>query len=233
MLVLLVEDEVKLASVIKKGLENEGFTVDAVYDGAAAYERASCSEYDVIILDLMLPEMDGLTVCQRLREEGNRTPILMLTAKDEVTDKVMGLNAGADDYLTKPFSFDELIARLRALLRRGRDLKPENLVVADLVLDTSTHEAVRGGKRIQLSGTEYRILEYLMRHPNQVVTRGGIEEHVWGYDFVPNSNLVDVYIRYLRRKIDEGFERRLLETVRGEGYRLSAGPSSTTGTGAD
>lgn len=223
MFVLVVEDETKLASLIKKGLENEGFTVDAVCDGDAAYERASCTDYDVIILDLMLPGMDGLTVCRRLRAEGNEIPILILTAKDEVNDKVAGLNAGADDYLTKPFAFDELIARLRALLRRGKELRPEKLVVADLILDTATHEVIRGERRARLSGTEYRILEYLMNHPGQIVTRAAIEEHVWGYDFIPNSNLVDVYIRYLRRKVDEGFDTRLLETVRGEGYRLSSG----------
>jgi len=223
MFILVVEDETKLASLIRKGLEDEGFTVDVVYDGNTAYEQALYADYDVIILDLMLPGMDGLTVCRRLRDEGNKTPILILTAKDEVSDKVTGLNAGADDYLTKPFSFDELIARLRALFRRGKELKPEKLAVADLILDTTTHEAIRGEKRIQLSGTEYRILEYLMRHPNQIVTRGAIEEHVWGYDFVPNSNLVDVYIRYLRKKIDEGFDTKLLQTVRGEGYRLSSG----------
>ncbi|NPV81316.1 MAG: response regulator transcription factor [Firmicutes bacterium] len=227
MLALVVEDEVKLASLIKKGLENEGFTADVAHDGNMAYEQASCTDYDVIILDLMLPGMDGLTVCRRLREEGNETPILILTAKDEVNDKVAGLNAGADDYLTKPFSFDELVARLRALLRRARELKSENLTVGELSLDTATHEAIRGDRRVQLSGTEYRILEYLMRHPNQIVTRGAIEEHVWGYGFVSNSNLVDVYIRYLRRKIDEGFNVRLLETVRGEGYRLVSGGSNS------
>ncbi|HHY98953.1 MAG TPA: response regulator transcription factor [Firmicutes bacterium] len=227
MLALVVEDEVKLASLIKKGLENEGFTADVAHDGNMAYEQASCTDYDVIILDLMLPGMDGLTVCRRLREEGNETPILILTAKDEVNDKVAGLNAGADDYLTKPFSFDELVARLRALLRRARELKSENLTVGELSLDTATHEAIRGDRRVQLSGTEYRILEHLMRHPNQIVTRGAIEEHVWGYGFVSNSNLVDVYIRYLRRKIDEGFNVRLLETVRGEGYRLVSGGSNS------
>ncbi|MDI6638511.1 MAG: response regulator transcription factor [Bacillota bacterium] len=221
MRVLVVEDEDKIAAFIKKGLEEEGYAVDVVGDGESALDYASSVDYDVIILDIMLPRRDGISVCQKLRERGCNAPILMLTARDAVDDRVRGLDAGADDYLVKPFAFRELVARIRALLRRSRDVISSQLQVGDLVLDTRTRVAQRGGRKIELTAREYALLEFLMRNKNQVLTRTQIAEHVWDYDFFSESNIVDVYIRYLRVKVDADFEPKLIQTVRGVGYKIS------------
>ncbi|MGE5593056.1 MAG: response regulator transcription factor [Betaproteobacteria bacterium] len=221
MRVLVVEDEDKIAAFIKKGLEEEGYAVDVVGDGESALDYVFSVDYDVIILDIMLPRKDGVSVCQKLRERGCNAPILMLTARDAVDDRVRGLDAGADDYLVKPFAFRELVARIRALLRRPRDVISSQLQVGDLVLDTGTRVAQRGGRKIELTAREYALLEFLMRNKNQVLTRTQIAEHVWDYDFFSESNVVDVYIRYLRVKVDEGFEPKLIQTVRGVGYKIS------------
>ncbi len=219
MIVLIVEDEKKIASFVKRGLEEEGYAVDVAYDGEKGLNLAESNSYDLIILDIMLPQKDGLTVCKSLRKVKVTTPVLMLTAKDTVEDKVNGLDSGADDYLIKPFAFEELLARVRALLRRGRPLSPEKLMVDDLILDPVTHQVKRRGKIIQLTYTEYRLLSYLMSNANRVLTRTMIEDHVWGYDYFDKfSNIIDVYIRYLRKKIDEGFNKRLIHTIRGKGY---------------
>lgn len=221
MRILVVEDEEKIAAFIKKGLEEEGYAVDMVGDGEAAIDYALSADYDVIILDIMLPRKDGFAVCRELRARGSSAPVLMLTARDAVDDRVQGLDAGADDYLVKPFAFRELVARVRALLRRPRELVPSRLQVGDLVLDVRTRTAERGGRRIELTAREYALLEFLMRNRNQVLTRTQIAEHVWDYDFLTESNIVDVYIRYLRVKIDQDFEPKLIQTVRGAGYKIS------------
>jgi DNA-binding response OmpR family regulator len=220
MRLLLVEDQPKVASFIRRGLEEEHYAVDVASKGTDALDLAAVNTYDLVILDLMLPDISGFDVCKELRQQGLTVPVLMLTARDALDDKVAGLDAGADDYLTKPFAFPEFLARVRALLRRREDVKITRLQVADLVLDTATHEVTRGGKIIQLAGKEYAVLEYLMRHAERVVTRTMMLEAVWGYDFDPGSNVVDVYIRYLRRKIDDPDPVKLLETIRGTGYRL-------------
>jgi len=222
MRVLLVEDEPKIADFVQRGLTEEGHAVDVATDGEDGLEWPSIAEYDVIILDVMLPVVDGLTVCRTLRERGIATPVLMLTAKDAVEDRVSGLDSGADDYLVKPFAFAELLARLRALARRQPVATGTSLAIADLALDTTTREVVRGGRLIELTTKEYAILEYLMRHPNQVLTRTMIAEHVWNYDFDNASNVIDVHIRNLRRKVDEATDEKLIRTVRGAGYRLAA-----------
>lgn len=216
MRVLVVEDEHKIANSIKKGLEQELFAVDVAYDGEEGYDLASSEEYDLIILDLMLPKMDGVTICKKLRSEGVHTPILILTAKGQVGDKVEGLDAGADDYLTKPFSFEELLARIRALIRRPQKTKGRKLVVDSLTLDTKTFEVRKDDKLIPLSNKEYSLLEYLMRHPNLILTKDQIIAHVWNYeaDILPNT--VEVYVGYLRNKIGKD----LIKTVRGFGYKI-------------
>jgi heavy metal response regulator len=220
--VLLVEDDRKLSAYIKRGLEEQSYAVDAVSSGRDALDWAESAPYDLIVLDIMLPEVDGITVCRELRRRGMRTPILMLTARDAVDDRVIGLDAGADDYLVKPFAFEELLARLRAGTRRVADvLKPPVLNVADLTLDTTTRHVTRGGQPIELTAKEYAILEYLMRETGRVLTRTMIEEHVWNYDVFNESNVIDVYIRNLRRKLDDGFDVKLIHTVRGVGYRLT------------
>lgn len=221
MRVLVVEDEHKIAAFIKRGLEENAYAVDVAYDGEEGYDWALSFEYDLIVLDVMLPKLDGVTLCKRLRNEGNRAHILMLTARDSVDDRVAGLDAGADDYLVKPFAFRELLARLRALGRRGNEQRTTKLTVGDLTLDLLTHQAERGGHKIDLSAKEFSLLEMLMRHPNQVLSRTVIAEHVWDYDFYSQSNVVDVYIRYLRRKIDDPFDIKLIQTVRGMGYRMA------------
>jgi DNA-binding response OmpR family regulator len=220
MTILVVEDEVKITRFIKKGLEMEHYTVDTAYDGREAMEKGEVNTYDLIILDIMLPHLSGIEVCRRLREKKIDTPIIMLTARDTVTDRVSGLDAGADDYLVKPFAFDELLARIRALLRREKTVKSTKLRVGDLVLDPATHEVHRGGKEIPLSSKEYRLLDYMMRRPGHVCTRTMIGEHIWGYNFADDSNVIDVYVSYLRRKIDKGFKTKLIHTVRDVGYKL-------------
>ena len=222
MRILVVEDERKISMYLKRGLEEQGYAVDAVFTGREALDWAEATSYDLIVLDILLPEMDGLTVCRELRSRDNRTPILMLTARDAVDDRVNGLDAGADDYLVKPFAFRELLARLRAMSRRNTDMPKSPLLhLADLTLDTLTRRVKRGGKIIEVTSKEYSVLECLLREPERVLTRTQIAEHVWNYDVYNQSNVVDVYIRNLRRKVDDGFEVKLIHTVRGAGYRLS------------
>lgn len=222
MRILVVDDDRRLCAVIKRGLLEQGYAVDLAYDGEEGEYLAEINPYDVIILDIMLPSKDGMEVCQELRAKKVNTPILMLTAKDTVEDRVTGLDKGADDYLVKPFAFSELLARIRAILRREGTSKSPEIRVGDLVLNTLTREVRRGHRPIELTTKEYVILEYLMRRPRAVVTRTMIEEHAWDYDFDSMSNLVDVYIRRLRRKIDADGEDSLIQTVRGAGYRLKA-----------
>jgi heavy metal response regulator len=220
MRVLVVEDERRIADFIRKGLFECGYAVDVAYDGEEALDWPEVAEFDIIILDVMLPVRDGIEVCRELRRRGVQTPILMLTARDAVEDRVRGLDSGADDYLVKPFAFTELLARLRALARRERSVLGTRLQVNDLVLDTATREASRQGRAISLTSKEYALLEYLMRHPNQVLTRTMIAEHVWNYDFDNATNVIDVHIRNLRRKIDDPFPTKLIHTARGAGYRI-------------
>jgi DNA-binding response OmpR family regulator len=220
MRILLVDDEVKFSTVLRSGLEEHGYAVDLAHDGEQGYQLASIEPYDLVILDVMLPVVDGLHVCRRLRAERCNVPILMLTARDAVDDRVAGLDCGADDYLTKPFAFRELLARSRALLRREASSRDPLLRVADLELDTVSHGVRRAGRAVELTSKEYAILEYFVRNPNRVLTRAQIAEHVWDYDFVAMSNVVDVYVGYLRRKLGDDREPRLLRTVRGTGYQL-------------
>lgn len=221
MRVLLVEDEPGIAQFVRQGLVEAGYAVDIAPDGRAGLDYALAAEYDIIVLDILLPEMDGLKLLPILRSQGIKIPVLLLTARDTVEDRVKGLDAGADDYLYKPFAFSELLARLRALLRRPPLQVDTILQVGDLQMDVANREVSRAGKIIDLSPREFTLLEYLMRHPRQVLTRDRITEHIWNFDFYGDSNVVDVYIGYLRRKIDRGFDPPLLHTVRGVGYRLS------------
>ena len=223
MRILIVEDEISIAQFIEQGLAESGYAVDLACDGQEGLEYAISAEYDILILDIMLPKMTGIELLNRLRLDGNKTPVLMLTAKDTLDDRVAGLDAGADDYLIKPFAFPELLARLRALLRRPPLQAGTILYFADLEMDTARYEVRRSGETIQLSPREYSMLEYLLRHPNQVLTRTQIGEHVWNFDFLNESNVVDVYMGYLRKKIDKEHTIKLLHTVRGVGYRLSEG----------
>jgi heavy metal response regulator len=220
MRVLVIEDEKKVADFISNGLAEEGYAVDVAHDGDQGYFLATTNEYDAILLDIMLPKMEGFTLCTKLRAEENHTPILMLTAKDAIKDKVRGLDAGADDYLTKPFAFEELLARIRSLLRKKSLQQKTRFQVDNLVLDTITHIVSRGEREIQLSVKEYALLEYLMRNIGSVVTRTMIAEHVWDINFDTFTNVIDVYISYLRNKIDRGHETKLIHTVRGRGYVL-------------
>jgi DNA-binding response OmpR family regulator len=220
MRILVVDDDRRLCSVIKRGLLEEAYAVDLAYDGEEGEYLAEINPYDLIILDIMLPKKDGIEICRELRAKKVNTPVLMLTAKDAVEDRVKGLDTGADDYLVKPFAFNELLARARALLRREGTSKSPVLQVGDLTLNTLTRQVWRGQRPVELTTKEYVILEYFMRHPKVVVTRTMIEEHAWDYDFDSLSNLVDVYIRRLRRKIDNEGEESLIQTVRGAGYRL-------------
>jgi DNA-binding response OmpR family regulator len=224
MRVLIVEDDRKIAAYVKRGLEEQGYAVDVAYTGREALEWAAVVNFDLIVLDLMLPEVDGLTVCRALRSQRANTPILMLTARDAIEDRVAGLDAGADDYLVKPFALTELLARLRALTRRrsAEAARTSLLQLADLTLDTLTRRVKRGGKLIDLTAKEYAVLECLLRDPERILTRTEIAEYVWNYDVYNQSNVVDVYIRNLRRKLDDPFELKLIQTVRGAGYRLSA-----------
>jgi two-component system, OmpR family, response regulator len=220
MRILVVEDELKMASLLRRGLVEEGHAVDVARTGDDALWMAPAAEYDAIVLDLMLPGIDGLEACRRLRENGVWAPVLMLTARDAVDDRVAGLDAGADDYLPKPFSFAELLARLRALVRRGVAERPTVLELGDLRLDPATRQVWRDGAEIHLSGKEFALLETFMRRPGQVLSRYRLLEHAWDYGYENRSNVVDVYVRYLRDKIDRPFGRDSLETVRGVGYRL-------------
>jgi two-component system response regulator MprA len=217
--VLVIEDEDRIRQFLQRGLTYENYRVDAAPDGPTGLALARENPPDLVILDLMLPGMDGIEVCRRLRAAGP-VPILMLTAKDSVSDRVQGLDAGADDYLVKPFAFDELLARMRALLRRASPAQPEAFRFADLSLDTGEHRAFRGDRAIELTAKEYELLELFMRHPRQVLTREVIFDRVWGYDFGGESNIIEVYVRYLRQKTEANGEPRLLHTVRGVGYVL-------------
>ena len=220
MRILLVEDDQKVASFIRKGLEEEGYAVDVAAEGEAGLFMGLDRLHDLIILDVMLPKKPGFQVLRELRQAKVATPVLMLTARDTVEDKVQGLDAGADDYLTKPFVFAELLARVRALLRRRAEARSPKLQVADLVLDPATRSVTRGGQPITLTNREFALLEYLMRNAGRVLTRTAITEHVWDYDFDSGTNVIDVYVNYLRKKIDAGHEPKLLHTVRGVGYVL-------------
>ena len=232
MRVLIAEDDAGVQRFVVKGLQEQAYAVDAVSNGPAALEQAEINPYDLIILDVMLPGLSGFEVCQRVRELGLKTPVLMLTARDAVEDRVAGLDHGADDYLTKPFEFRELLARMRALLRRPAELKAAQLQVADLTLDTAGQTAKRGGRGISLTHKEYALLEYLARNVNRVVGRAEIAEHVWDEQFDPFSNLIEVYINRLRRKIDGAKEIPLLHTRRGAGYLLGVGEESAETPGA-
>jgi len=220
MRILIVEDDKKVGAFLEKGLKEEQYAVDICRDGEEAMELAVLNPYDAIVLDIMLPKKDGFAVCRDLRQRGLLTPILMLTAKDTVEDKVAGLTEGADDYLTKPFSFEELLARIRALLRRSQDYKTKVLKVGDLELDPARRQATRSGKKIPLTGKEYALLEYMMRNKGRILTESMIIEHVWDMNYEGTSNIVNVYINYLRKKIDEGAPVKLIQTVRGYGYTI-------------
>jgi two-component system, OmpR family, copper resistance phosphate regulon response regulator CusR len=220
MRILLVEDNRRLNQSIRLSLTEDGYAVDCAFDGPEGEELAGLAPYDAIILDIMLPGKDGLAVCRDLRKKRNNTPILMLTARDTIDDRVLGLDSGADDYLVKPFAIQELRARLRALFRRESADRSGLLSFADLVLDPATHTVTRAGQPIEVTSKEFALLEYFLRNPNRLLTREMCENHIWSYDYQSASNVVDVYIRRLRRKIDDPFAARLIETVRGAGYRL-------------
>ncbi|HPH96328.1 MAG TPA: response regulator transcription factor [Anaerolineaceae bacterium] len=220
MRVLLVEDNRRLSNSVRLSLVDAGYAVDCAFTGNEGQDLAEMTPYDVIILDIMLPEKNGLDICRDLRKKRINTPVLMLTARDTIDDRVAGLDSGADDYLVKPFAIEELQARLRALLRRESENKSGQLHLADLTLDPATHYVQRGGVKIDLTAKEFSLLEFFMRHPNRLITREMAESHIWSYDFQASSNVIDVYIRRLRSKIDDPFEVKLLETVRGSGYRL-------------
>ncbi len=222
MRILVVEDEPVAATVLAKGLREHAYAVDIAADGGAALEHLELADYDLVILDVLLPRLDGLDVCRRLRSDAASVPILMLTARGGLDDRVAGLDAGADDYLSKPYHFPELLARVRALLRRGPALEPAELSLADLVIDPRARRVTRAGRPIPLTTKEYALLEYLLRRQAQVVTRADIGEHVWDDSFDPMSNLIEVYIQRLRRKIDDGHAVKLIRTRRGAGYILSA-----------
>ena len=222
MKILVVEDEHLIATAIKKGLEQEHYTVDLAFDGETGFDLASSGDYDILLLDLMLPKMDGIEICKELRKLQIQVPILMLTAKSQIEDKVKGLNSGADDYLAKPFAFEELLARIRALARRPQTAASEILTVGDLSLNLSSYEVARQNKNISLSSKEYSLLECLMRHSDKILNKDQLIQHVWSYesDILPNT--VEVYIRNLRQKIDKPFKTKLIKTVRGFGYKIEA-----------
>lgn len=222
MKILLIEDEIGIANFISEGLKLDKYVVDTAYQGYDGMDLALTNEYDLIVLDLMLPDIDGLEICKELRRSQLNIPILMLTAKNTIEDKISGLDSGADDYLTKPFDLDELLARVRALLRRGQKNVTGNVItIGNLVLDTKTHEVRRGNRKIELTNKEFKLLEFLMRRPNEVTSRNDILEHVWDTDVDPFSNTVEVHIRYLRQKIDGKFAKKMIKTIRGSGYKIT------------
>jgi two-component system OmpR family response regulator len=218
MRLLMAEDELKMARAIRRGLEQEGYAVDVVTNGEDALFHATEYDYDALVLDVMLPRMDGFSLCRELRSRGRWVPVLMLTARDSVEDRIRGLDVGADDYLPKPFAFGEFLARLRALLRRGPVERPPILEVQNVRLDPATHTVTRGGKKVTLSPREFALLDFLMRHPGEVVTRSQILDHVWDYNYNGLSNVVDVYVGYIRRKLERPFRRPFIHTIRGVGY---------------
>lgn len=218
--ILVVEDEKKVASFIQRGLEAEHYSVDVAFDGEAGLSRLFDGEYDLAIFDIMLPKRDGLSVLREVRKQGVQIPILLLTARDTLADKVAGLDQGADDYLTKPFAFEELLARVRALLRRGMPTQSTILTVADVSLDPVSRQVTRAGRKIDLTAKEFALLEFFLRNPGRVLSRALIAQHVWGVDFDTFTNVIDVYVKYLRKKIDNDFEPKLIHTIRGAGYVL-------------
>jgi DNA-binding response OmpR family regulator len=218
--ILVVEDEIKMARAVRRGLEQEGYAVDLTAEGEDALHRATEYDYDAVVLDVMLPGLDGFGLCEDLRRRGRWVPVLMVTARDAVEDRIRGLDVGADDYLVKPFAFGELLARLRSLIRRGAIERPAVLEVEDVVLDPAAHTVTRSGQRVSLSAREFALLEFLMRHPGEVVTRTASLEHVWDYNYDGFSNIVDVYVGYLRRKLERPFGRPFIRTVRGVGYAV-------------
>jgi len=222
MRILLVEDEPRMANVIAKGLRENSYAVDVVGDSDAALYQSSINDYDLIVLDVLLPGRDGFEICREWRRRGNATPILMLTARATIDDRITGFDAGADDYLTKPFSFRELLARIRALLRRDPKLRPDVLQIEDLVIDSASHRVTRASREVQLTAKEYALLEYLARHVGELVSRAEIAAHVWDDSFDPFSNAIEVYMNRLRKKIDDSHSTKLLHTRRGEGYILEA-----------
>ncbi len=224
--ILVVEDEKKVASFIKRGLEAANYSVDVEHDGEMGLSRLLKTDYDLVILDVMLPRVDGLSLMKEIRQRLIEVPVLLLTARVTVADRVMGLDLGADDYLTKPFAFEELLARVRALLRRGAAAVPAVLAIADLRLDPATREVTRSNQRIDLTPKEYALLEFLLRRRDQVLSRAVIAQHVWGVNYDTFTNVIDVYVNYLRNKIDDGFEPKLIHTVRGVGYVLKEEPSA-------
>jgi two-component system, OmpR family, copper resistance phosphate regulon response regulator CusR len=232
MRILLVEDDTRIARFVSQALREQAYAVDATADGDDALYKASVNDYDAVILDVMIQGRDGFEVCRELRSAGSGVPVIMLTARDAVPDRVAGLDSGADDYLTKPFEVAELLARLRALLRRGRAVRPALVSVADLRIDTRAHAVTRAGRRVELTAKEYALLEYLARERGRVLTRAEIAEHVWDENFDPFSNLIDVNINRLRRKVDDGFSVPLIHTRRGEGYMLAAPEDLQVGDGA-
>ena len=218
--ILIVEDEEKVASFIRKGLEADGYVVDLARDGEIAVTKLTEHPYDLVLLDVMLPKLDGITLLQQIRRLGLDTPVLMLTARDTVSDKITGLDHGADDYLTKPFDFEELLARIRALLRRGRAIARNVYRLADLELDLRSRKVTRGGTIVELTVKEFSLLEFFLRHPGRVLSRAVIAQHVWGVDFDTFTNVIDVYVNYLRKKIDTGPDNKVIRTVRGIGYMI-------------
>jgi heavy metal response regulator len=223
--VLVIEDEKKVASFIQRGLEAEHYSVDVAHDGESGLSRLFDEDYDLLILDVMLPKRDGLAVLREIRSRGVHIPVLLLTARDTLADKVEGLDQGADDYLTKPFAFEELLARVRALLRRGTQTQATTLTLADLSLDPVTRQVTRAGKKIDLTAKEFALLEFFLRNPGRVLSRAVIAQHVWGVDFDTFTNVIDVYVKYLRKKIDADLEPKLIHTVRGAGYVLKEAES--------
>ena len=224
MRILLVEDEPDLLNVLVKRLTSEYYSVDSCSNGYDALDFIRMASYDIIVLDIMIPGIDGLQVLEAIRKDNNPTPVLLLTAKDAIEDRVKGLNAGADDYLVKPFAFDELLARLRVLMRRQTGGTSNVFEIDDLTVDCNSHEVKRGGQTIELSSKEFALLEYMIRNKEIVLSRDKIEQHIWNYDYEGGSNIIDVYIRYLRKKIDSGHETKLIHTVRGAGYVLRVKP---------
>jgi len=220
MIILVVEDEKKIASFIKRALEIEKYTVELAMSGEEALQKIEINDYDLIILDVMLPGIDGFAVCQKIRQMKINSALIMLTAKTQISDRIKGLDSGADDYLTKPFSINELLARIRSLLRRGKKEVITKLKISDLVLDPKSHEVKRGKNLLNLTAKEYKILDFLMRRENEVCTRNMIGEHVWGYNFNPLSNVIDAHLSNLRRKVDAKNKAQLIETVRGGGYKI-------------
>jgi len=222
MRLLVVEDEIHLLNIIKKRLTKEHYSVDACSDGEEAMEFIRMTPYDGIVLDIMLPGRDGISILKQMRKEGNYTPVLLLTARDSIEDRVKGLDTGADDYLVKPFAFEELLARIRVMLRKQGEIRPQEEIftVSDLAVDCKSHEVRRNGEKLELSSKEFSLLEYMIRNKGKVLSREQIESHIWDYDYMGSSNMVDVYIRYLRKKIDEPYEKKLIQTVRGAGYVL-------------